>query len=105
MTRKRLTLAVRYVLVLLAGCAPMHAPHHRARRPRHSATVTRRAKGPSTRDLLAAVREAIALAKVAKPTPEQRQREAELNALFERDMRRRDGLRPEWGTDTTGGNE
>jgi len=49
-----------------------------------------------TRDLGRLVREADELARVKRPTAAQRQREAELNAIFERDMREADGLDPEW---------
>src|SRR5262245_44404044 len=97
-------LAVFAGAVIVGGCVEL-TDARRAVGLGHDTAKLARAIAPRKRttkratlspELRAAVRESQALAKVEHPTPAQRARAAELNALFERDMRERDGLRAEW---------
>jgi hypothetical protein len=85
-------------LVLLVACGPcVCAPS--PKRPRAVAggvRKVRRATSAAT-SLLRAIEEAAALGRVENPSAKQRARAAELNALFERDMRARDGVPAPFG--------
>ena len=99
---RRLLVVLVVGLVVLASCGPpcacssgrMVRPRTvRARRPRVPRAARAVRSGAKLAGTLArAIEEAATLAKVANPTAAQRRRAAQLNALFEDDMRARDGL-------------
>lgn len=93
---RRGMVAVALVVLMLASCSPVRVTKGRGKKRRPSSVRLVKTKRPRAADVMAAVREAIALAQVKHKTPEQQQRAAELNAIFERDMRASDGLTADW---------